>query len=44
VELGREFRLRISIFNSSEVLLLIVYVPLVFLVDSLSGLLRRMAR
>jgi phosphonate transport system permease protein len=43
--LGREFRLRMSFFHYSDVLLLlIVYVLLVFLVDGLSGFLRRLAR
>lgn len=43
--LGREFRLRMSFFHYSDVLLLlIVYVLLVFLVDGLSAMLRRMAR
>jgi phosphonate transport system permease protein len=43
--LGREFRLRMSFFHYSDVLLLlIVYVLLVFLVDALSGVLRRLAR
>lgn len=43
--LGREFRLRMSFFHYSDVLLiLIVYVLLVFLVDAVSGVLRRMSR
>ena len=43
--LGREFRLRMSFFHYSDVLLLlIVYVLLVFLVDGLSVFLRRLAR
>ena len=43
--LGREFRLRMSFFHYSDVLLiLIVYVLLVFLVDAVSGALRRMSR
>jgi phosphonate transport system permease protein len=43
--LGREFRLRMSFFHYSDVLLLlIVYVLLVFAVDAASGLLRRLAR
>lgn len=43
--LGREFRLRMSFFHYSDVLLLlIVYVLLVFLVDGLSVVLRRLAR
>lgn len=43
--LGREFRLRMSFFHYSDVLLLlIVYVLLVFLVDAMSAGLRRLAR
>lgn len=43
--LGREFRLRMSFFHYSDVLLLlVVYVLLVFLVDALSAVLRRLAR
>jgi phosphonate transport system permease protein len=43
--LGREFRLRMSFFHYSDVLLLLtVYVLLVFLVDGLSVFLRRLAR
>jgi phosphonate transport system permease protein len=43
--LGREFRLRMSFFHYSDVLLLLlVYVLLVFAVDAAAGLLRRLAR
>ena len=43
--LGREFRLRMSFFHYSDVLLLLlVYVLLVFVVDGASVLLRRLAR
>jgi len=43
--LGREFRLRMSYFHYSDVLLLlIVYVLLVFAVDAASGVLRRLSR
>ena len=43
--LGREFRLRMSFFHYSDVLLLLlVYVLLVFAVDAASGVLRRLAR